>query len=165
MFQGAAGGAPGIIGRFVIGATNDALGEGREAGLEGRELVTHALGQGAVEGVITTAFSMVGLGGLEKPLRAAAGQGFKGALKQLGIRTAAELPEELMVEVASAMASRLETLEDITPARLRDVAAQTVLTMGAAQVLGQPGQMPAGERAAEATPEQQAEQEQVQQQQ
>ncbi|MFP3422078.1 hypothetical protein R0K19_22165, partial [Bacillus sp. SIMBA_161] len=88
-----------------------------------------------------------------------------GALKQLGIRTAAELPEELMVEVASAMASRLETLEDITPARLRDVAAQTVLTMGAAQVLGQPGQMPAGERAAEATPEQQAEQEQVQQQQ
>ncbi len=133
MMQGALGGPAGVIGRFVVGAANDAAGEGREAGLQGPRLVRHVLGQAAVEGVITTAFQLAGLGGLESLARKqAARAGIAAAAKSLGLSTLAELPEELLIEATSAVASELETIQDVTPERLRDVFAQTILTVGLA---------------------------------
>lgn len=138
MFSVAAGGPAAVIGMFVSKATNDAVTEGKDAGLEGAELAGYAVGQGAIEGVITTAFQRVGLGGLESTFKQPAKQGLRAGLRQAGVATLAELPEEVTVELAGAVHRSLAGVDPdaLTAENLADLVAQTtvttLITMGAA---------------------------------
>jgi diguanylate cyclase (GGDEF)-like protein len=98
MLTAAGLGPAGVIGYFTSLATNNAIDEGREQGLERGELVAYALEQGAIEGVVTSAFQAVGLGGMESmkaPLKA----GIKNGLKAFGKRSLAEFPEEVIIDL------------------------------------------------------------------
>lgn len=129
----AAGGPPAIIGLFTAKATNDAVAEGREAGLDGPALASFALGKGAAEGIITGIFSKIGLGGLETPAKQIGRQTLTQVLKQFGIRSLAELPEEVLIDLTTKgidVVSGLETAEQaFDPKRLRDEFLQTFSTV------------------------------------
>lgn len=142
-----ASGTVSIVSGFTANAANQAITEGRDAGLEGKELASYAAGQGAIEGVITSAFQLVGMGGLES-VKAPAREGIKAGLRQLGIRSLAEVPEELVIELTSQFHNNFAGVneQNIDPRteegrkNLFDMAAQTTLTTLATVGLAEGGQ-------------------------
>ena len=149
MLTGAAGGFPGILAVFGTKAANDAIDEGRSAGLSGPRLGRYALEQAAIEMVVTAAFQRAGLGGVEsyftKSAKPLVKRTVMDAVGRATGRTLAELPEELSIEILQSLSSYLEgvdTRELSDPTRLSDlgdVVLQTIATVGLGEVGAQAG--------------------------
>ena len=132
--------ARGPIAAFTAKAMNDAHYQGQQAGLSGGDLAQYVLTQGAIEGGITSAFSMIGLGGFENAGAKEAGkQGLKEALKRVGIATLGELGEENLIGVLGAVSNQLQGVD---PAALdaenlkqmvMETSLATLMTMGIAE--------------------------------
>lgn len=138
----ATGGIPGMVTAAMATQGNQAITEGRQAGLTGWDLASYAATQGALEGAVTAAFQGLGLGGVEKTLaKDVATRAFGTFLKTLGRTTAEELPDELLTQVAQNVHKYLTgvdatALDSATLTRnLTDVALQTLLTSGFASGL------------------------------
>ncbi len=163
MLTGAAGGLPGVIAVFGTKAANDAIDEGRAAGLSGAELGKYALSQGAIEMVVTSAFQAAGLGGVESYFARSAKPMVKrtvmDAIGRATGRTLAELPEEVTVELAQSLSSYLQGVdrrELSDPSRLADlgdVVLQTIATVGLTEAAAQAGPRSRGEAQPEAQPD------------
>lgn len=126
-------GPAGMIGNFAAQATNQAITEGRDSGLEGEELVKFAVGQGAVEGLVSAAMQRVGLGGLEQSFKPIVKDGVLLGLRRFGIQTAAELGEEALILVGQRLNEYLNGVsEDALPSQeeVGMLVAQTLATMG-----------------------------------
>jgi hypothetical protein len=116
---------------------SQALTEGKDAGLSGSHLHAYAASHAAIEGGVASAFQRVGLGGAES---AAAGKfvknGIRAALKQAGVQTIQELPEELLTELGHSAARAIAGTdpEALSGPAIANTAAQTTLqtlmTMG-----------------------------------
>ena len=122
---------------FGASRANQAITEGKDAGLKGADLWRYAGTAGAIEGGIMTAFQAVGAGGLEKMLTGGITKsGLKNLLKQTGISLLQELPEENLTELADNVNQKLAGVSPdvLTKENLwntfRDTTLQTVMTMG-----------------------------------
>ena len=129
------GGLPAIVGTFMEQARNQALRDGQAAGLSGDDLTGFANREGMIEGGITLAFSLAGLGGLERtaPIIAIKG-GIKAGLKRVGKDILHEIPEEGLIETVSTVnrgLSGVEDLSQLTPQEIFDRALVTTLTAAA----------------------------------
>lgn len=141
------GGGATAIPLFALKATNQAIDDGRNAGLEGPELGRFALTQGFIEGAVTTAFQAVGAGGLESALRTPVKQGLTEAFKQIGKQFGFELVEEFGVELGQRLNSFLSDVDteafdinNLADAAL-DIALTTAISFGAGQSLGAVGNL------------------------
>ena len=128
-----------VIVAFTAQATNQAITTGRDAGLSGGELVRFAVTQGAIEGLVTTAFSAAGAGGLEGVglKRAAAGNAIRTQLRLAGYNVLEELPEEIIIQIAQSVNSYVHNVdinaldEDRLALDISNVVGTTLMTMGA----------------------------------
>jgi len=155
-------GTAGVALASGIRTGNDAITEGRDAGLEGLELASFAAGQGIIETGMTLAFNKILGPGLEaagQPLKAAGKAGMTSTLKKLGIASLAELPEEITIELMSAYQSAAAGVgPELTLEQSKEIAIQTTLTtllsVGAAQGIQVAQEIEArrGEAKAEPTP-------------
>lgn len=148
---GGAGGAAGAIGLAGLTEFDAALTEGKDAGLDEAETVKYATTKGLIEGGIAAAFQKVGMGGLETAAaKLAVRDGVKKGMRQLlseGRRDILhEVPEELFTELGLNAASYWHGVdpEAVTPERIRDTVAQTIVqtlitggTLQSAQILGE----------------------------
>jgi predicted RNA methylase len=156
LIAGAAGGLPGVIADAAGGEANQAITAARDAGLPESEVMGHALRRGAIEGVVTGGFSVLGgpiAGGVESMVANAFKQGgkealksaaTKGAIRQTLVKKAAEsgkaLPPELAEELTIGYLGALEdvysgvnpsaTNPDELLAMAGDTLVQTLGTMG-----------------------------------
>jgi hypothetical protein len=114
MIIGRAAGLPGMIGLFTAESVNQAITDGRDAGLSGSKLVAHAATQGAIEGVVTWIFSKIGLGGVESKLasRAILSAGLKEAAKKTGKTVGGEWTEEQIILFGQSLTSSLAGVQD-----------------------------------------------------
>ncbi len=138
VLAGATGGPYAAIGYFAVQEANEAITEGRDAGLKSRDLVSYAVKQGVIEGGVASIFQRVGLGGVEKVFggKLAVSVGVKQAMKRAGILTAQELPEELLTELGHSVARATDKIdpnalstENLTRVAM-DTTIQTLMTMG-----------------------------------
>ena len=137
---GAIGGPFGAIGAAVSQEMNQAITEGRDAGLRESELAEYVMTKGAVEAGPAIAMQLLGLGGLEsavgKPAAKAIGKGVWDGLKRAGIATLEELPEEIVTELGHSVADagfgiRPDAMDPEQLAQtVADTTVQTLLTMG-----------------------------------
>jgi len=131
-------GVYGVIGQAAVVEWDSAITEGKDAGLKGKELAGYAVSQGVIEGSVAGLFQAVGWGGVEKIMggKAAVATGVSSALKQLGINTLQELPEEVITELGHNVARAVSGVDpDATSASslvqtVADTTVQTLLTMG-----------------------------------
>lgn len=124
-------GPAGVIGTFVYDSASRAYSETGD--------LSYALTQGAIEGVVTSAFQRIGLGGFEKGFKGWRGpsmQGFKNVAKQVS----GELAEEEIIGLGQAVDAQLEGIDPDALKKFPDqawrIALQTVLAMGAAKGIG-----------------------------
>ena len=123
---------------FGLQEANQSITEGKDAGLEGADLWTYAVGQGVIEAGVGAVFQKLGFGGIESIVggKVALAAGVSKALKQLGILTLQELPEELITELGHNVARAVSGVdpEATSTANLTQMAAdttvQTLITMG-----------------------------------
>lgn len=134
----AIGGFGGSIGTAMTMEGNQAITEGRDAGLEGADLAKYAASQALIEGAVASAFQAVGMGGAESMFaRQALSGGVRQAAKEAAVRTGQEIPEEIMTEIAHAIAAdyaevRPDGLTNEALAQLAfETTMQTIVTMGA----------------------------------
>jgi hypothetical protein len=123
---------PAVIGTFGSVAANEAYTNGIDAGMSEPEAKEHAVRQGLIEGGITAAFQVAGLGGLESAFFKEQGKALaKDALGRIVKNMTAEQLEELTVSAASEFAARASgmTPSDL-PTLLADTFLQTAFTMG-----------------------------------
>ncbi|MCC7147144.1 MAG: GGDEF domain-containing protein [Phycisphaeraceae bacterium] len=140
---GGPGGATGIISLFTAQGFNDALDQGRQAGLEGTELRNFALREGGIEGTVAGVFQAAGLGGLET-WKAPAKAGLREALKHLGITALQEVPEEIITELTHALNQTLSGVDPSDPNEdplttvyntVLNTTLSTLMTAGAAEAI------------------------------
>ena len=94
------GGTPGVIGEAAFGAANSAYTRARDAGLDHNKALYYALTTGAIEGGITAAAERFAPG-----LETMIGRGLaKGTIGEAAKMVARELPEELAIGEAQAIA-------------------------------------------------------------
>lgn len=134
------GGGPGAIALFGAVRTNQAITEGRDRGLKGAELAKYAATAGAIEAGVASIFQMAGLGGLEAVgLKQAVYLGLGKAMKQIGVKTLQEIPEEVITEVLDNVnqATQGKDPEQLKPSVLAQTVADTVvatiMSVGAAE--------------------------------
>ena len=134
------GGTSAIIAEQALATADQSYTQALDAGKSEREAAQHAIGMGVIEGGVTAAFSMIGLGGLEKfagpnaskPLQA----GVRQALKYLGIETMSELTEETTVQFGQSLVSWMDGVDpeamtwDRWKKASKDIFLQTMATMG-----------------------------------
>lgn len=117
---------------------NQAITEGRLAGLKGAKLAGYAAAQGAIEGSIAAAMQKVGLGGAESMVSAKqlASASVGSALKRFGISTLEELPEEIATELGHSVATAVSGVDKNATSKenlkqvVIDTTVQTLITMG-----------------------------------
>lgn len=142
LLAGATMGPYGAIGYGVATEANQAVTEGKDAGLTGGQLTAYVTAQGAIEGTVSAIFQKVGLGGMEKIFTKGTGtalkSGFKEGLFEVMKRTGQEIPEELITEAGHAIAKRVAGVEKETDWKnlALDTVAQTALTMGLVETPG-----------------------------
>lgn len=141
------GGGSTAIPLFALKATNQAIDDGRAAGLEGPELGRFALTQGFIEGAVSTAFQVAGAGGLESTLVTPVKRGLREAFKQIGKQFGFELLEEFGVELGQRLNSFLSNVDpnafdanNLADAAM-NIAITTALSFGAGQSLGAIGNL------------------------
>jgi hypothetical protein len=144
---GPATGAAGTALSFGAVRANQALTEGREAGLEGADLDRYVLVAGGIEAGIALIFQGVGaklkmqnLGGFESIFgEQAAYVGIGQALKNAGVRTLAELPEEVATELLDNVNQAVNGVEPDAMTKenmaktVYDTTIATLITMGMAE--------------------------------
>lgn len=116
-----------------IRSGNDAITEGRDAGLEGMELANFAIGQGVIETATTMIFNKVlgpGVEALGDPVKAGAKTGIVEGLKRFGMTSLAELPEELTIEYLSNVQRVLQEVDPnaLSAENVKQTFVQTFLT-------------------------------------
>jgi hypothetical protein len=125
-FAGAAGGPAAVIGTFVYDSASRAHAETGD--------LSYALTVGTIEGVITAAFQLAGLGGFEKGFKGVRGAGLDG-VKKFTKQLAGELTEEEIIGLGQAISSQLEGIDPDAlkkfPQQAKKIAFQTILTLGA----------------------------------
>lgn len=137
-------GTKGIAVAFGVSAANDAITEGRDAGLEGVHLAKFAAGQGIIEAATTLVFNKLLGPGVErlgqlgkKEFAEISKKGINGILKKFALTSVAELPEEITVELLQAMNSQLSGVDPsaLTPDNIlkmvQQVTLATLMTAGA----------------------------------
>lgn len=137
-------GQKGIALAFGISSANDAITEGRDAGLEGVQLARFAATQGVIEGAGTLLFNkLLGpgverLGSLGKAeFNSLLKEGTESVLKKFAMTGLAELPEEISIELLQAVNSQLSGVDPtaLTPENVlktvRQVTLATMMTAGA----------------------------------
>ncbi len=133
-------GALGVIGGGALMRYNEALTEGKDAGLEGVKLDDYAERAGLIEGGITAAFQKFGVGGLEAKIlgKEVVKQGLGAASKQFGKSVLAELTEENMIAISDLVNQQLSgvkpdalTYANVTQA-ITDATLQTLAMTGTA---------------------------------
>ncbi|MFA5265925.1 MAG: hypothetical protein WC378_19055, partial [Opitutaceae bacterium] len=134
------GGTAAIIGEQALTTADRSYTQAIDAGKSEREAAQHAIGMGVIEGGVTAAFNMIGLGGLEKFAGPAASKalqaGVRQAVKHLGIQTMSELTEEMTVNFGQSLISWMDNVDpeamtwDRWKKASKDVFIQTVATMG-----------------------------------
>ena len=136
---GTVGGTPAIVGGFVLDSMNEAYSEAKRAGKSHEAALSFAEREGLVEGVVTTAFSMAGLGGMEKyagqAVKASLKEGVLGAVKQYG----AEVVEENLTELFHYFNKKLSGVDPNAKFGLReafDTSVQAVFGTAGAHVSG-----------------------------
>lgn len=146
VLAGLSGGPPAMIGLATSQEMNQAVFEGRKAGLKGVGLAAHVISQGAVEAIPATIMSKAGRGGFEavfgKGAPQAVTRGIRAGLKKAGIRTIDELIEENITEVGHNAVSAVFDIdpEAITLGRIgKTVADTTVATIMQMGLAGAPG--------------------------
>lgn len=101
------GGVPVIIGQAAVTSADRSYTQALDAGKSQGEAARHAIGIGVIEGGITTAFQLLGLGGVEKLLgrsaKPAMVAGVKEASKRLLVTTSHEMTEELSISLAQSL--------------------------------------------------------------
>ena len=128
----------GIAADAALTEANQAITEGKDAGLSDSDLTKYAITQGVIEGGISSIFTKVGLGGAENVIggKVAVASGVGAALKQMGVTTLQELPEELATELTHNVARAVFTVDPnaTTPEALwstaKETTAQTLATLG-----------------------------------
>ncbi len=138
--------ARGVLGAVTAKSVNQAITDGRDAGLEGADLARYAATQGGVEGLIMSAFTAVGLGGVEKigheSARATA-KGIMPLLKSAGINALEELPEEVLTTIAQDVHRQVAGVDKNAvanlPKSIADTVIQTLMTAGLASGVQQIG--------------------------
>ncbi len=133
-----AGGPYAAIGLAAGQEADQAITEGKEAGLKGAKLGAYSITQGVIEGAVASVFQAVGLGGLEKvaAARATTALGIKQALKQAGKSTLQELPEEIITEVGHNAAKAVAGVDpnavgaEAIANTIADTTVQTIITCG-----------------------------------
>ena len=137
--SGAMGGPGGAILGGVGMETNSAITEGQRMGLSGDALRNYVLRAGVIEAVPATVMQAAGMGGLESLFGAAAPglrTGIKAAIKELGLSTLKEVPEELVTEIGHSINAKLSGVnpnaltKEALGQTIMDTTAQTVMTMG-----------------------------------
>jgi hypothetical protein len=140
-------GAPAVIGQAALTTADRAYTDALDAGKAPAQAARHAVGMGVIEGGVTAAFQMLGVGGVEKVFgksaKPAMKAGVSASLKRLGISTGEELTEELSISLAQAMfEDHVTGVQDQGWERFKatagDVALQTILTSFA---YGAPGEV------------------------
>jgi len=137
---GAIAGPYGAIGAAMLGEANEAITEGRDAGLEGADLAEYVAAQAVIEGGPASIMQKVGLGGLEsmfgKQASRVVSSGIMEGLKKLGIGALSELTEENLTEIGHNVASDIAGVtEGATKPEniwqtIKDTTVQTGLTYG-----------------------------------
>ncbi|MGB7158220.1 MAG: GGDEF domain-containing protein [Tepidisphaeraceae bacterium] len=126
----------------IIGLTsksiNDAITEGRQAGLSGSELAGYATLQGGMEGLIMSAFQLAGFGGVENlAVSKSVVKGVVPFLKQLGVSSLQELPEEVLTTIGQQVHKQIAGVDpqaiDTLPQAIGDTVIQTLMTVGLAE--------------------------------
>ncbi len=116
---------------------NQAISEGKRAGLTGADLSQYVARAAAIEGGIAGIFQVLGVGGLETALSKQASVTFGAALKQMGVATIQEIPEELLTEALDATNQQLSGVDKsaLSPEQLAqtmlDTLVQTLISVGA----------------------------------
>ena len=141
MGRGLGLGQYGLAGMFGAVEAGNAWHDAKEAGLSDADAALYAARAGTIEAGIASVFSALGAGGLEKIL-GGGGQlkksGLKEVLKQTGISSLQELPEEILTETAHLVNQRLSGVqkEELTGQQFWDTVAattaQTLLSVGLA---------------------------------
>ncbi len=136
----------GMIGLATAQEMNQAVFEGKEAGLKGTDLAAHVIAQGAVEAGPASLMSKFGRGGFEaifgKTAQKVITRGIKAGLKKAGIRTIDELIEENITEIGHSVVSAVSGLDPnaVTLNRIgKTVADTTVATVMQMGLAGAPG--------------------------
>ena len=138
--SGAVAGPYGPIALAAAQEGNQAITEGRDAGLSGSKLATYTASKATIEAAPAIIMQRLGLGGLEKVVgkgsSQAVGKGLRAGLKQAGIATLQEIPEEIVTEIGHSVADAVSDVdsEALTPGRLvhtvQDTVVQTLMTGG-----------------------------------
>lgn len=128
---GMTAGIPGAIGMASLQEGSDAVKEAKDAGLTGHEAARYVAGKATIEALPASVFSAMGWGGFEQVFgkggMSVAGQGFKDAFRQLGIRTLQEVPEEIITEIGHRVAEvPIRGPEAVTAESLYDTVKKTV---------------------------------------
>ncbi len=146
VMAGLTGGPPAMIGLAASQEMNQAIFEGREAGLKGVDLAAHVVTQGIIEAAPAAIMSGAGRGGFEaifgKTANQAITRGIKAGLKKAGIRTIEELAEENITELGHNVADVISGVDPkaTTWARTgKTVADTTVATLMQMGLAGAPG--------------------------
>ena len=139
-------GPVGLIGSFAATAATDGYHQAIDAGQSKDQAIEFAIRQGVIEGGITSAFQglgkfVPGMGGVEGLIasKTALKKGMAAGARGIGIRTSAELTEEMTIGVAGAVNTALSGVDpEATSAEnimelIKDTAATTLLTMGLAE--------------------------------
>ena len=147
MMAGGTAGPYGALGAAAVSEGDSAYHEARLAGESTTDAMQYAADQAAIEFAVGGMFQKLGLGGLEQTFGESAAAAIKGgvrqALKQAGIRTAQEIPEELITAFGHAFRSKQIKPEAMSAENLWqtgfDTLAQTLLMGGvvhAPQIIG-----------------------------
>ncbi len=146
VLAGLTGGPPAMIGLAASQEMNQAVFEGKKAGLKGKDLIAHVVTQGAIEAGPAAIMSGAGRGGFEaifgKTANQAITRGIKAGLKKAGIRTIEELIEENITELGHNVANVISGVDPsaTTWARTgKTVADTTVATLMQMGLAGAPG--------------------------
>ena len=135
---GMVAGPYGAISMAAAQEANQAITEGRDAGLKGASLAGYAVQQGIIEGAPAIVMQKLGLGGAETMAggKGVVAIGVKAGMKRLGLSLLQELPEELITELGHSVSS---SISGVSPDALSasnigdtiaDTTVQTILTVG-----------------------------------
>ena len=146
VLAGVTGGPPAMIALATSQEMNQAIFEGKEAGLKGKDLIAHVVTQGAIEAGPAAIMSGAGRGGFEaifgKTANRAITRGIKAGLRKAGIRTIEELAEENITELGHNVANVISGVDPSattwarTGKTVADTTVATIMQMGLA---GAPG--------------------------
>lgn len=142
LIAGTLGGPAGAIGAAMATEGNQAITQGRDAGLSGVQLASYAANQAAIEGGVAYVFQKIpGMQGLEglfgKNATKVVGDGVMTAVKRVGLNTLGELTEENLTELGHNAADVMARVREnaLEPDQIWDTvvdtSVQTLITMGA----------------------------------